>query len=166
MNSDRIGTTSKQYAESRLDNYFNGGKAKTEFQGYQTRYQVVPMDSYDTGGYTGEWPNGSEKHNGKLAWLHQKELILNKDDTKNMLNAVQVARDIVSKVTGLGSSSLENAMSTASGLLKKVTGNSGESEQNFYINAEFPNATDGLSIQQAIKNLPNIAIQRAHSNRK
>ena len=166
MNSERTGTTSKQYAESRLDRYFNGGKAKTEFQGYQTRYQVVPMDSYDTGGYTGEWPNGSEKHNGKLAWLHQKELILNKDDTKNMLNAVQVARDIVSKVTGLGSSSLENAMSTASGLLKKVTGNGGESEQNFYINAEFPNATDGLSIQQAIKNLPNIAIQRAHSNRK
>jgi len=31
MNSDRIGTTSKQYAESRLDKYFNGGKAKTEF---------------------------------------------------------------------------------------------------------------------------------------
>ena len=34
---------------------------------------------YDTGGYTGNW-NSSD---GKLALLHKKELVLNKDDTKN-----------------------------------------------------------------------------------
>jgi len=33
-------------------------------------------DSYDTGGYTGEWSN-----DGRLAFLHQKELVLNAEDT-------------------------------------------------------------------------------------
>ena len=38
---------------------------------------------FDTGGYTGEW--GSD---GRIAMLHQKELVLNADDTQNLLNAV------------------------------------------------------------------------------
>ena len=38
--------------------------------------------SFDTGGYTGEW--GSY---GKLAVLHEKELVLNKNDTKNYLDS-------------------------------------------------------------------------------
>lgn len=42
---------------------------------------------FDTGGYTGEW--GPE---GKLATLHEKELVLNKDDTKNILEAVELMR--------------------------------------------------------------------------
>jgi hypothetical protein len=40
-----------------------------------------------TGMYTGEW--GSE---GKLAILHEKELVLNKEDTANMLAAVGMIR--------------------------------------------------------------------------
>ena len=38
---------------------------------------------YDTGGYTGDWSG-----EGRLAMLHQKELVLNKKDTANMLDAV------------------------------------------------------------------------------
>lgn len=37
--------------------------------------------SFDTGGYTGDW-NSIE---GKLALLHEKELVLNKEDTDNIL---------------------------------------------------------------------------------
>jgi hypothetical protein len=44
---------------------------------------------FDTGGYTGAW--GSE---GKLAMLHEKEIVLNKEDTSNMLKAVNILRDI------------------------------------------------------------------------
>jgi hypothetical protein len=46
-----------------------------------------------TGGYTGEW--GSE---GKLAFLHEKELVLNADDTANFLNALTISRDLVNSM--------------------------------------------------------------------
>jgi hypothetical protein len=44
---------------------------------------------YASGGYTGDW--GSD---GRLAVLHQKELVLNQEDTKNMLAAVQSIREL------------------------------------------------------------------------
>lgn len=43
-----------------------------------------------TGGYTGTWADGDRK--GKLAVLHQKEIVLNKTDTARVLEAVQMAR--------------------------------------------------------------------------
>jgi len=48
---------------------------------------------YDTGGYTGEWGQ-----DGKLAVLHQKELVLNASDTANMLDIVNIVRDIVQQI--------------------------------------------------------------------
>ena len=45
--------------------------------------------SFDTGGYTGEW--GPE---GRLAMLHQKEIVLNAHDTENFLAAIGIVRDI------------------------------------------------------------------------
>ena len=39
--------------------------------------------AFDTGGYTGSW--GPE---GRLAMLHQKEIVLNAQDTENLLSAV------------------------------------------------------------------------------
>ena len=50
-------------------------------------------EAYDTGGYTGQW--GSE---GKLAVLHQKELILNAKDTENMLNIINQVREITARM--------------------------------------------------------------------
>lgn len=43
---------------------------------------------FDTGGYTGNFSNG------KLAILHEKELVLNKDDTYNFLKAVNITRSL------------------------------------------------------------------------
>lgn len=43
---------------------------------------------FDSGGYTGSWGSSS----GKLAMLHEKELILNKDDTSNFLKAINLTR--------------------------------------------------------------------------
>ncbi len=45
--------------------------------------------AFDTGGYT-----GTGLGSGKLAVLHDKELVLNKTDTENMLKAVETVRDI------------------------------------------------------------------------
>ncbi|MFY0326895.1 phage tail tape measure protein, partial [Bacillus sp. YIM B13590] len=47
------------------------------------------VSSFDTGGYTGTGLGG-----GKLAFLHDKELILNKTDTENMLQAVKEVRKL------------------------------------------------------------------------
>lgn len=46
---------------------------------------------FDTGGFTGYW-NGND---GKLAMLHQKEIVLNPNDTKNLLDMVKMTRDFI-----------------------------------------------------------------------
>ena len=48
------------------------------------------IKKFDTGGYTGAW-SGNE---GKVGILHQKELVLNKEDTKNFLSAMNVVRSL------------------------------------------------------------------------
>jgi len=67
------------------------GKLEYNGHGLLTREQFALMLSrlmkFDTGGYTGSW--GSD---GKLAMLHEKELVLNKFDTKNILEAVKLIK--------------------------------------------------------------------------
>ena len=50
--------------------------------------KISGIVSAATGGYTGSW--GSE---GRLAFLHQKELVLNAHDTENMLDMISIVRD-------------------------------------------------------------------------
>ena len=109
---------------------------------------------YDTGGYTGEWNNNS----GRLAMLHQKELVLNANDTANMLSAITILRDITAN---LGATLLNKMASISAG----GTGSIGQGlaaagmEQNVVINAEFPNATSSKEIEDALNNLVNRASQ-------
>ena len=49
------------------------------------------LKGFDTGGYTGRW-NSSE---GRLALLHQKELVLNAKDTENMLRMTKITRQMM-----------------------------------------------------------------------
>ena len=120
--------------------------------GYTGRWQ-----SADTGMYTGEWPSGSVRRNGRLAWLHQKELVLNAHDTENFLDAMEIVRQL---------DNLTNWMANGLGdlTMPKVTTESGELEQNVHIEAEFPNVTDHNEIEQAFNNLVNMASQ--YANRK
>lgn len=111
------------------------------------------LSGYDTGGYTGEW--GSD---GRLALLHQKELVLNKEDTANMLNAISIMRNITNM---LGSSVLGKlAAATAGGLGTDVSGD--VLEQNVHIDAQFPNVKDSREIEEALNNLVNMASMRAN----
>ena len=111
------------------------------------------LSGYDTGGYTGVW--GSE---GRLALLHQKELVLNKEDTANMLNAISIMRNITNM---LGSSVLGKlAAVTAGGLGTEVGGD--VLEQNVHIDAQFPNVKDSREIEEALNNLVNMASMRAN----
>ena len=111
---------------------------------------------YDTGGYTGEW--GSY---GKLAMLHEKELVLNKNDTENFLASMELLNRILQVLD------LQTASSQLGGLLSTPTlgaTNNGTLEQNIHIDAQFPNATDRFEIEEAFKSMVNLASQ--YANRK
>lgn len=115
------------------------------------------LSGYDTGGYTGEW--GPE---GKIALLHQKELVLNKQDTENFLTATQILREISQMldanalVASLGAINL-SAMNI-NGAADQIL------QQEVTIHADFPNVTDHNEIEMAIDNLINAASQ--YANRK
>lgn len=112
---------------------------------------------YDTGGYTGAW--GPE---GRLAMLHEKELVLNAEDTSNFLTAISMLRSISelldqnALITSLGLSSLQAftlSQNNAQTLQQEVT-----------IHAEFPNVQDHNEIELALADLVNAASQ--YANRK
>ena len=101
----------------------------------------------DTGGYTGEWNSAD----GKLAMLHQKELVLNAQDTENILSAVSMMRNMLSNI---GSQGLGQIQSSGNAL-----------EQNVQIEASFPNVSSTYEIEAALNNLVNAATQHIHKNK-
>ena len=111
--------------------------------------RLEDISGYDTGGYTGSWGN-----NGRLAMLHQKELVLNAQDTENMLNAINVMRNLTNSV---GITTLARLASLGAGGNASTSGNG--LEQNVHITATFPNATSSREIEDALLNLTNKASQ-------
>ena len=113
------------------------------------------ISAYATGGYTGAW--GPE---GKLAVLHEKELVLNADDTSNLLTVVSFVRDLVNLIDGQAQMASLTSLSAASNIHSI-----GQTlEQSVSIHAEFPNATDRYEIEEAFNSLVNRASQ--YANRK
>ena len=113
---------------------------------------------YDTGGYTGSW--GPE---GKLAFLHQKELVLNADDTKNFLAGMDILRQI-SDAIDLNALVASSSLSSGLNSEVKTSSNDGTLQQMVTITAEFKDATTANEITAAFDNLINRASQFA--NRK
>ena len=122
-----------------------------------------------TGGYTGDWSG----EDGRLAFLHSKELVLNARDTENMLAAVNTVRSIAN----LGDSINQSIMNGISQMVLGLTGlgkygnySVGETNSSgdtiFEIQANFPNANDVESIREAILSLPNLASQYIARNKK
>lgn len=116
----------------------------------------------DTGMYTGEWPNGSTRANGKLAFLHQKELVLNAHDTENFLDAIEIVRSL-NETLDLGALSMSKGIGNLSiaGLKSEMPQSL---DQNVTITAEFPNVQNRSEIEAAFENLVNRAAQ--YANRK
>lgn len=111
------------------------------------------LSSFDTGGYTGTW--GPE---GKWAMLHQKEIVLNAQDTENLLSAVSILRDIVSTIDMQSSyAQLSRILFNPSVTSSIDTGKS--IEQNVKIEANFPHVTDHNEIEEAVNNLINYTSQ-------
>ena len=104
---------------------------------------------FNTGGYTGEWLRGDR--DGKLAFLHQKELVLNAEDTKNLLDTVRINREMMQmQLAAAATQSQTPAAFTSNKAL----------DQNVHIEANFPNVTNHTEVETALMNLVNYASQQ------
>lgn len=127
------------------------------------------ISMFDTGGYTGEW--GAE---GKAAILHEKELVLNKNDTENILDAVNIIRNIgdiaenINQALFNGLQKMINKFIPSSVSIGNVGIDKQEQrlDQNVHITAEFPNVTDAKEVENALNNLVNVATQYAFEKKK
>lgn len=121
------------------------------------------LQGFDTGGYTGAW--GKE---GKLAMLHEKEIVLNKQDTKNILDVVKLVRN-------LDLTNIHNTIfSTVGSILKSIAPSRNDNivssqnqaqapiSQDITINADFSGVQSAKEIQEAFKNIENMASQYAN----
>lgn len=123
------------------------------------KYSSYNLVGYDTGGYTGSWGK-----NGRLAMLHEKELVLNETDTQNILAAV----DSVRKMSEIfRSGAFTDATGTLAAMADAMSGvkfGEQELEQNVKIEASFPNVSDSREIENALTNLVNRASQYVSRN--
>lgn len=136
------------------------------------------FEGYDTGGYTGNWSSSD----GKIAMLHEKEIVLNKEDTANMLKIVDSVREINTQSLDLSSLiaqqiidtlysnmqsikkdfTLQNQLSMKQGISNdEVT-----IDQNVTINADFPSVSNAQEIEKAFNSLENMATQKAYSTKR
>ena len=124
------------------------------------RFKDSQVAFFDTGGYTGEW--GST--DGRLAVLHKKELVLDEEDTKNILNSVSILRSITKNV---GASLIDKISNLSINKLSLgSTSTSNETiDQNVHISASFPNVNSKKQIEDAFNDLVNLAAQRAMKRR-
>ena len=96
--------------------------------------------------YTGAWGGG-----GKLAILHEKELVLNQEDTANLLKAV----DFIRNLPGIGSINLGGGINYSQLAAVGTT----SLQQQVNIDASFPNVQSHTEIELALNNLINSASQ-------
>ena len=113
------------------------------------------LASLKTGGYTGSWTNGDR--DGKLALLHQKELVLNSEDTKNILSAVDIVRSI-----GASMRDRINSLTSKFNNNNNIANNGMVIEQKVSIDARFEGQTESSQIETALINLVNYASQHAY----
>ena len=147
------GSTFVSDFSSNLGNY-KSGKLDYDIYGNLSDEELLrKLAGFATGGYTGRWGES-----GKLALLHEKELVLNDKDTSNILNAVTLIRQISSAID------LRAAASSLSSGLKSPFYNNenGMLEQIVTIHAEFPNVQSHNEIEEAFDDLINRASQFAN----
>lgn len=137
--------------QRQIDQYAKDPNEMTEAQ---RRRILATASQYDTGGYTGSWGN-----EGRWALLHEKELVLNKNDTSNLLTTITLLHDLMARLDQASAWSALRELTPAS-----ATTTTEILEQNVHIEASFPNAVDHNEIEQAFENIVNLASQ--YANRK
>jgi len=116
---------------------------------------IKPEQMFDTGGYTGAWGKG-----GRMAMLHEKELVLNADDTRNVLAAVDAVRQITEQLKG---AAIGNGLVTSIGRAVQNTVQGSNIEQRVEITANFPNVNSAQEIENALLGLSDTSYQYAYN---
>lgn len=164
---DDMGLT-KEYFGTRGDAADNRYKDSTSVGQYENeeewkkKMQALGVPGFATGGYTGIFDDA------KLAFLHQKELVLNQSDTENILAAVQAVRTIGTDLFKSIEKSLDGNAIAAMALMGQklnpvaTTPIQDSIEQTVHIDkVEFPNVTSRTEIEEAFISLTNDAAQWA-----
>lgn len=164
---DDMGLT-KEYFGTRGDEADNRYKDSTSVGQYESeeewkkKMQALGVPGFATGGYTGIFDDA------KLAFLHQKELVLNQSDTENILAAVQAVRTIGTDLFKSIEKSLDGNAIAAMALMGQklnpvaTTPIQDSIEQTVHIDkVEFPNVTSRTEIEEAFISLTNDAAQWA-----
>ena len=138
------------------ENNENNTLGSTKHLGMGGRTLDVAWQRFDTGGYTGQWGAA-----GKLAILDEKEIVLNQDDTVNLLASIELLRGIVDTLDVQTASQMMGGILTSPGYNNNY---SNPIEQNVKIEASFPAVQDRNEIEEAFNNLINKASQ--YANRK
>ncbi|MED3562240.1 phage tail tape measure protein [Bacillus xiapuensis] len=110
MRSDIINANSEQIKKD-LQKYYDNIKANANILGKALSnnlidlinqanrylngkdYKPIKVASMDSGGYTGNFSGG------KFLLAHEKELILNKTDTSNLLKTIDIARNLIKNIS-------------------------------------------------------------------
>ena len=150
-----IGTPKKWAKEFKVTHYKTDGRPRPyHIQGVNggTGSGWVEWVGFKSGGYTGDWSKtgGLDGIGGKAAILHQKEMVLNAQDTENMLKAVEMVRDYTDLLNKPLPTSNLNTSETI--------------EQTVNINADFSGVRNSSEIETAFENLVNKAIQYTRKN--
>lgn len=164
---DDMGLT-EEYFGTRGDAADNRYKDSTSVGQYgskeewKKKMQALGVPGFATGGYTGIFDDA------KLAFLHQKELVLNQSDTENILAAVQAVRTIGTDLFKSIEKSLDGNAIAAMALMGQklnpvaTTPIQDSIEQTVHIDkVEFPNVTNRTEIEEAFISLTNDAAQWA-----
>ena len=155
-----FGSDIARMTQKYINDYANSGQLVNKNSKKFTSYELI---GYDTGGYTGSWGN----EDGRLALLHEKELVLNKEDTKNILSSISIVRDMDSILDKYLNNNMvqrlaeltEIGMTTFKDIVQQ---NADTIEQNVHIDAVFRDVREAGEIQNALDNLINVASQYAN----
>ena len=160
-----------------LDRYRNKGYRIKNYTGKGQQYNLSGYTAYATGGYTGSWSGGLDEQDGRLALLHQKELVLNADDTVNILKAIDMMREMVvgqdtskltAAITGSAKAIPSQVLSTIGTTFAKMIAGvknitNSNDNRNLTINADFSGVKSADEIYQAIMELNEYGLQNAYS---
>ena len=144
--------------QSYINAHAENGDIYKEWSNKRDQLKNYYYSKFDTGGYTGDWGP-----NGKLGILHEKELVLNAQDTANLLAAVNVVRSIDELLSSITANT--NLPDLLSGTVNNNTSNQNVN-QNVQISATFPAVNSRLEIEQAFSNLVNRASQYAFNTNR
>jgi TP901 family phage tail tape measure protein len=137
LDESNVNDSTKKVLKDKLQKDFSEGKDLKDVKDW-----IDKAAQFDTGGYTGEFSGG------KLGVLHEKEMVLNKIDTQNILKAVNIAKDFARN------------FQPQRAFVPETTRTQTTTEVYQIEKLEFPNITDASGLKEAFDQLPRIARQK------